>query len=77
MTGHASGHRWGSLDSLPLLGQGLMRPAEIVVHVVERHGVAVVFHLLTVAVREAGQPSDVHSHGQVLALYVARGHVKK
>ena len=48
-------HRGGGLDALGLLGQRLVRAAEVVGEEMERHRAGVVPHLLTESV---GQPSE-------------------
>lgn len=52
--------------------QALVNPQEVVMHEVNRNRVEVVLDFLTEAVRQAREPAHLHSHGEVLALDVAR-----
>ena len=47
-----------------------MHPAEVVVHVVEGHGMNVVLPLLTESIGQPGKPAHRHAHGEVLPLNV-------
>jgi len=49
-----------------------MHTPEVVVHVEQRDLVHVVVEFLGEAIRQPSEPAHVHSHGQVLALDVAR-----
>ena len=51
--------------------QGLVNPAKIVVHVMERNGVLQVFEFLREGIRQAREPAHRHSHGQILSLNIA------
>jgi hypothetical protein len=51
-----------------------MRPAEVVVHEVDRHGGSQVLDLLGEGVRQAGEPPHAHADGQVLPLNVTGAH---
>src|SRR5438552_2996331 len=64
MIGETSSHRGRHF-------QGLMDPAEVIVHEVEREGVLKVLHLLAEGVGQAGKSAHPHSHCQVLPLDVA------
>ena len=52
--------------------QGLVNPAEVVVHEVKRNGGGVVLDLLGKPIRQARKPAHVHPHGEVLALCEVR-----
>ena len=68
MFGHPSLHSRG--DS-----QGLVYPAEIVMHEVQGDGVLVVLQLLGEGIGQPGKPAAAHAQGEVLALNVAGGDV--
>ena len=55
--------------------QGLMNPAEIVVHVMERHRVLQILKLFAECISESGKSAYRHSHRQILALNVASRNV--
>ena len=55
--------------------EGLVNPAEVVVHEVKRHGVGQVFYFLGERIGKPREPAHAHAHGQVLALNVGRGNV--
>src|SRR5271165_6878966 len=61
MIGQPRFYRW--CDS-----QRLVNPAEVVVHVVQRNGVAVVLQLLTESIRQPREAPHGHAHRKVLAL---------
>ena len=52
-----------------------MDAAKIVVHGVNRNGMAVVFHFLAESVRQSSETPHRHPHGEVLKLHVRRAHV--
>ena len=51
--------------------QGLMNPAKIIVHEMERDGVLQVIDLLRKGVSQPGKPSHAHAHSQILPFNVA------
>ena len=53
--------------------QGLMNPAEIVVHVMERHRVLQILKFLGESICQASKSAHRHAHGQILSLNVACG----
>src|SRR5438552_14782632 len=57
-------HRW-------CYAQGLMNPAEIVVHVMKRNGVLQILQLLAETVSQSCEAAHRHTHGKILALNVA------
>ena len=61
-------HRWRHT-------QGLVNPAKIVVHIMERNGVFQILKLLAECVGQSSESAHRHSHRQILALNVARGNV--
>lgn len=52
-----------------------MNPAEVVMHIVECHGMSMVRSFLAVSIGQPGKPAHLHPHGEVLALYVGRGYM--
>jgi hypothetical protein len=60
MIGNARFHCWRD-------AQGLMNPAEIVVHIMERNRVLQVLQFLAKCVRQPSEPAHRHSHRQILA----------
>ena len=68
VTGNTGFHRWRH-------PQGLMYPAEVVVHVVESHGVSMVLHFFAESVGQTGKPPHRHPHGEVLPLDIGRTHM--
>src|SRR6266513_1253739 len=55
--------------------QRLMNPAEVVMHVMERNSVLQILQLFAESVCESRESAHRHSHGQVLALYIASRNV--
>ena len=55
--------------------QGLVNPAEIVVHEVERNSPSQIVRLLRKCVCQARESSHLHSHREVLSLDIACGNV--
>src|SRR5260370_5680382 len=55
--------------------QGLMYSAEVVIHEVQRQRVLVILNLLGERIREPGETSHVHPHGEVLPLNVTSRNV--
>ena len=51
--------------------QGLMNPAEVVIHEVKSKGAFQVVMLLGEGIRQSGQPPHAHPHGQILPFEVA------
>ncbi len=49
-----------------------MRPTEVVVREMDRHGCGMVLDLLREGVGQASEPTHAHPHGEVLALDVGR-----
>lgn len=66
MIADASFHRWRD-------AQGLMNPAEVVIHEVERKRVFVILKLFRESIRKARETTHRHSHCEVLPLRKARG----
>lgn len=60
MVGHFGSHGRSRFDRL-------VNPAEVVVHEMQRDGVAVIFNLFAEGVRQPRESADAHSHRQVLA----------
>ena len=54
-----------------------MDTPEVVMHVVQRHRIGMILRFLGEAIGEAGEPPHAHAHGEVLALGVARGDVRR
>jgi hypothetical protein len=52
-----------------------MNPAEIVMHVMERDRVLQILQLFAESVRQPRKPTHRHSHGEILALNIARRNV--
>ena len=65
--GDASGHRGGTGVGG---GEAHMRPSEVVVHEVQRHGSGKVLDLAGERIGEARETPHAHAHGEVLALDV-------
>ncbi len=61
-------HRW-------CYAQRLVNPAEIVVHVMERHGVLQILQFLRECIGQTGKPAHRHTHREILPLDVAGGNM--
>lgn len=68
MIANAGFHRWRN-------AQRLMNPAKIVMHVMKRNRVLQILKFLAECIGQARKSTHRHSHGQILALNVARGNV--
>ena len=56
--------------------QGLVNPAEVVVHEVNRGGVFMVFQLLAESVGQSCEAAVAHAQREILPLYMAGGYVQ-
>jgi hypothetical protein len=68
VTGDSGFHRW-------CYSQGFVNPAEIIVHEMKRNRVFEIFDFLGESISQSRESPVHHSHGQVLALDVARRNV--
>jgi hypothetical protein len=57
--------------------QALVNPAEIVVHEVQRNVVLQILDLFAESVGQSGEAAHLHSHREILAFRVTRGHIRR
>jgi hypothetical protein len=72
MIGHGSGHCWLCFETFSVLGLGHVRPDDVVIEKVQRHGMGQVFTLFAERICKAGEPLHLHPHGQIFAFDAAR-----